>query len=151
MVKLDYYLSTGYALDLLARSPYHREQQLGHYFRTEILPPLWENQVKFYVTSNYIPTAMVTWAWINEDVEREIHSSGRVLKHEEWSCGRRLFFNDWIAPYGNVRNVLHDVLHNIFPDVPSATSIRRNMDGTVRRVNRWTGINARRIQEEVTV
>ncbi|WP_299202176.1 toxin-activating lysine-acyltransferase [uncultured Tateyamaria sp.] len=147
MVNLDYYLSTGYALDLLARSPYHKQQQLGHYFRTEILPPLWENQVKFYVTKNYIPTAMVTWAWLNEDVERDVHGSGRTLKHEEWNCGRRLFFNDWITPYGNVREVLHDVLRNLFPDEKSATSIRRNMDGSVRRICRWTGINARCVKE----
>ena len=85
-----------------------------------------------------MPTAMVTWAWLNGDVERDVHETGRALSHEEWNCGKRLFFNDWITPYNNIREVLHDMTHNIFPD-EAATSLRRNSDGTVRRVNRWTG------------
>lgn len=143
MVNLDYYASAGYALELLAKSTYHKQHKLGDYFRTEILPALWANQIRFYVNDDYVPTAMVTWAWLDEAVEQEIHTSGRALTHEEWNCGNCLFFNDWITPYGNTREVLHDMTHNIFPD-NVATSLRRNADGSVRRVNRWSGINLRR-------
>ncbi|MCV3273395.1 toxin-activating lysine-acyltransferase [Roseobacter sinensis] len=147
MVEIDHYASTGYALELLAQSHYHRHHKLGDYFRAEVLPALWTKQVRFYLNNDYAPTAMVTWAWISEDVERELHATGRALTHDEWQSGDRLFFNDWITPYGNIREVLHDVLHNIFPDEPGATSLRRNPDGSVRRVSRWIGITARQAGE----
>jgi cytolysin-activating lysine-acyltransferase len=148
MVSIDYFASVGYALELLAQSPYHRQHKLGDYFRAEVLPALWAGQCRFYVTQEGLPTAMVTWAWLSAEVEREIHASGRSLSRSEWACGDRLFFNDWITPYGNIREVAHDMTHNIFPD-QIATSLRRNMDGSVRRINRWTGVHIRKTEEAV--
>ncbi len=146
MVTLDYYASVGYALELLAQSEYHRQFKLGDYFRVEVLPALWCGQTRFYLTSEGIPTAMVTWAWLSEEVERNVHATGHALNEDEWNCGKRLFFNDWITPYGNIREVVHDMTHNIFPD-EVATSLRRNPDGSVRRINRWTGVNLRTARE----
>lgn len=146
---LDYYASTGFALELLTQSLYHKQHKLGDYFRTEILPALWVNQAQFYLTEEGIPTAMVTWAWLNESVEKDVHATGRALKREEWKCGDRLFFNDWVTPYNNIRDVMHDMTHNVFPD-EVATSLKRNQDSTVRRICRWTGINVRRTQKPVT-
>lgn len=91
---------------------------------------------------------MVTWAWLTDDVQSEVHTSGRALGRDEWTCGDRLFFNDWITPNNNIREVLHDMTHNIFPN-EVATSLRRNLDGSVRRINRWTGVNLRKAQVEV--
>lgn len=150
MVNSDYYASTGFALELLAQSPYHKQHKLGNYFRTEVLPAFWGNQARFYLTEASIPTALVTWAWLNEEVEKEVHATGRALSRNEWKCGDRLFFNDWITPYNNIREVLHDMTHNIFPD-QVATSLRRNPDGSVRRINRWTGVNLRRAEEEAVL
>ena len=148
MVNLDYYASAGFALELLAQSPYHKRLALGDYFRTEVLPALWAKQTRFYLTTEGVPTAMVTWAWLNADVENDVHATGRALTREEWKCGDRLFFNDWITPYNNIKEVAHDLTHNIFAN-EVATSLRRNPDSTVRRVNRWTGVNLRRLKEEV--
>lgn len=150
MVNIDNYASVGYALELLAQSEYHRQYKLGDYFRVEILPALWCGQVRFYVTADAVPLAMVTWAWLSISVEEDLHATGRALDSDEWNCGDRLFFNDWITPYNNTREVLHDMTHNIFPN-EVATSLRRNPDGTVRRINRWTGLNLRKITEEVVI
>lgn len=148
MVNIDYYAGAGYALELLANSEYHRQYPLGDYFRLEILPAFLNGQIRFYLTADCVPTAMVTWAWLSEPVERDIHATGRALTHEEWNCGDRLFFNDWITPYDNIREVLHDMTHDIFPD-EIATSLRRNADGSVRRICRWTGANLRKPMEAV--
>lgn len=121
---------------------------LGPYVDVEILPPLWRHQVRFYLTPEGVPTAMVTWAWLSEEVEREVHGTGRALIGDEWTCGDRLFFNDWITPYGNIREVTHDMTHRIFPDAV-ATSLRRWPDGSVRRIKRWTGVKLRRANEAV--
>ena len=149
MVTIDHYSGVGYALELLAQSRYHRGFRLGDYFRVEILPALWCAQIRFYLSSNGVPTAMVSWAWLSEEVEREIHATGRALTRDEWNCGDRLFFNDWITPHNNIREVLHDMTHRVFPN-EVATSIRRSPDGKVRRVNRWTGVNLRKRRGEAS-
>jgi cytolysin-activating lysine-acyltransferase len=150
MVNIDYYASVGYALELLAQSEYHRQFPLGDYFRVEILPALWCGQTRFYLTPEGVPTAMITWAWLSDEVQSEVHSSGRALRHDEWSCGNRLFCNDWITPYDNIREVVHDMTHNIFPN-EIATSLRRNPDGTVRCAKRWTGVNLRKTNKKATM
>ncbi|MYF45483.1 MAG: toxin-activating lysine-acyltransferase [Rhodobacteraceae bacterium] len=146
MVNIDYYASTGFALELLSQSPYHKLHKLGDYFRNEILPAFWANQVRFYLTEEGIPTAMVTWAWLNEGVEKDIHATGRALSHDEWNCGKNLFFNDFVAPYENSKFVINDIKCNVFADY-TATSLRRNPNGSIRRVNRWIGANLPRAKE----
>ncbi len=145
-LNLDEYTQVGFALELLAQSDYHQQYSVGDYFRTEILPPIWTNQVRFYLTAEGVPTAMMTWAWLSQEVEQEMHQTGRSLEQDEWQSGERLFFNDWIAPYGNIRSVMHDIATNVFPD-KTATSIRRNMDGSIRKINYWTGITLRQQRE----
>ena len=150
MIKLDYYICVGYALELLSKSPYHLQHDIGEYFRTEVLPAIWNNQIRFYVTDAGIPTAMLTWAWLSEEVEAELHETGRSLSREEWKCGDRLFINDLAAPYENSREVIKDIKNNFFAD-HCVTSLRRNMDGSVRRVNRWIGANVARNQQRSAV
>jgi cytolysin-activating lysine-acyltransferase len=136
-VNIDYYAGVGYALELLAQSEYHKKFSLGDYLCVEILPALWCGQSRFYLTPEGIPAAMVTWAWLTEETLREIEATGRALGQNEWTGGDRLFLNDWISPYGNVREYARDLMENLFPQVTAATSIRRNQDGSVRWVNRW--------------
>ena len=143
---LDEYTKVGFALELLAQSNYHQQYPMGDYFRTEILPPIWANQMRFYLTTEGVPTAMVTWAWLSQEVEQEIHQTGRALGEDEWQSGERLFFNDWVTPYGNTREAIRDMTHNVFPN-EEASSLRRNHDGSVRKINRWTGISLRQQQE----
>ena len=147
-VNLDEYTQVGFALELLAQSKYHQQYPMGDYLRTEILPPIWANQIRFYLTAEGVPTAMVTWAWLSQEVEQEVHQTGRGLTEDEWQSGQRLFINDWVTPYNNLREVYLDMKNNVFPHVPNATSLRRNRDGSVRKVNRWTDINRQPNQQE---
>ncbi len=140
---LNYFAATGYALELLAQSEYHRQYPVGEYFDVEVLPALWANQARFYLSDEGIPTALVTWAWVTPKVEAEIHKTGRALTHDEWNCGNQMFVNDWITPYNNIREIARDMKQNVFPD-STATSLRRNSDGSVRRVCRWAGVNLQR-------
>lgn len=149
-MEVDIYTSVGYALELLANSEYHKQFNVFDYFEVEILPALEVNQVRFYLANDGIPTAMITWALLDEKTQHDIHKTGRALEEHEWKCGDRVFVNDWISPYGNMRDVMHDISHNVFPD-EVVTSIRRNQDGSVRRVNRWTGISLRREREALAI
>ena len=136
--EIDHYAAIGYALEILAASGYQRRFPLDRYIAVEILPPLRCRQVRFYLTESGIPTAMVTWAWLSEDVEREVHETGRALQHDEWNCGHRLFINDLIAPYGGTRQVVRDLRGRVFPELEHGSIIRRNPDGSLRRVGRFT-------------
>jgi len=140
MVKIDLYTCVGFALELLSKSEYHRQHSLGDYFRTEILPAYGFGQFRFYVNDQGIPTGLVTWAWLSDEVQAEIHKTGRALQRSEWRSGENLFFNDFVTPYGTMKPVLRDFTKNVFP-MEIATSLRRNADGSVRRINRWIGAN----------
>ena len=141
MVNIDYYTSMAFALELLSKSSYHHAQNLGSYLHTEIAPTIWLNQIHFYVTEHEIPTAFVTWAWLSKSIEQEIHDSGRAIAQHEWNSGSELFINDLVAPYENARAVINDIKGNLFANY-TATSLRRNPDGTVRKINRWKGVHA---------
>lgn len=142
MSQIDFYTCVGFSLTLLAQSKAHAAFPMTEYFQTEILPPLMKEQAKFYATEHGAPVAFVTWAWLDPSVEREILTSGRAIRADEWNCGKNLFFNDWITPYGNLREVVKDMTTGVFPD-HKATSVRRNPDGTIRRTCKWTGLNVR--------
>ncbi|WP_298937399.1 toxin-activating lysine-acyltransferase [uncultured Ruegeria sp.] len=144
----DYYYGVGAANELLAHSEYHQNIETGQYLEIEVVPPLWCNQARFYLNDD-IPTATITWAWLSENAQTDIHAASRAFAESEWNCEVRFFFNDWISPYDDIRVVLIDIPHN---DVPNeiATSLCRIPDGTVRPINRWTGINLRKSQNKNT-
>ncbi len=150
MVEIDRYASLGFALELLSKSEFHAKFNMGDYFRVEVFPPIFANQARFYVTDDGLPTAMATWAWLSEEVEHEIHTTGRALRQEEWNCGDRLFFNDWITPYGNIREVVKDMRTVVFPQ-HHATSVRRDSKGAVKKVCYWQSVmlNATKGEEAV--
>lgn len=138
MSDIEPYAAVGYALELLARSALHRKFATHAYLAVEILPPLSRRQVRFYLTGEGAPVAMVTWARLDDAVEAEILDTGRALRAHEWNCGKRLFINDFVAPYGTARHIARDLEKHVFPG-ESASGIRRHADGTVRRIKRQVG------------
>ncbi|MCR4267396.1 toxin-activating lysine-acyltransferase [Nitratireductor sp. ZSWI3] len=142
MSRTDLYLGVGFAFELLARSAYHRTFPTGRYLTVEILPALRCGQARFYVNDDGFPTGLVTWARLSEEVEAEILATGRALQPQEWTCGERLFFNDFIAPYGTMAAMIRDLKRNVFPQ-ETASSIRRLPEGRVRRINRWNSMARR--------
>lgn len=142
MAKLNYYEMVGCSIELLSRSDYHRQFNMNTYLQIEILPPIRKGQVKFYLDEEGMPMAMITWAWLSDEIEKDVISTGRALNEDEWFSGEKLFCNDWITPCNNLRKVVHDISTNMFPD-QIGTSVRRNPDGSVRKINRWVGKNIR--------
>lgn len=143
MTKVDHYAGIGCALEMLAMSPYHRQFELGWFLENEIFPPMRQGQSRFYLTRDGRPSGFLTWAMLSETVEREVHQTGRSIQKDEWACGDQVYFSDWIAPFSSSREIAKDVSENLFPN-HVGSSLRRNMDSSVRRVNRWTGANVRR-------
>jgi cytolysin-activating lysine-acyltransferase len=136
----DKYFSISASIFLLSASKYHQKFETGYYMNVEVVPPLRANQAKFYFLESGFPVAFATWAWLNDAVLSEIVQTGRALYENEWNCGDKLFFNDWVAPFGHTRQVMFDMTHNAFPD-HEAYSLRRNADGSVKKVSRLFGEN----------
>ena len=137
----DVLTALGIAVHQLAGSPYHRQFPLSAYLPVEILPPVEGGQIRCYADTSGSPLGVVTWAWLSNDAVPDVHATGRSLASEEWSSGNNLFFNDWITHKTAFRPAMNEMCNHLFADC-IATSLRRNQDGSVRRVNRWIGATA---------
>lgn len=81
-----------------------------------ILPPIHLNQFRIYRDRNKKPIGFVSWANFDDKTERK-YINGYILRSlEEWNSGDRLFFTDFIAPFGHAKKIFKDLTHNIFPD-----------------------------------
>lgn len=130
----------GMIFSLLVKSEYHRQFTVSYYFQNEIIPPVELNQYKIYLNEQSQPYGFVTWAFINDSVQKDVHKTGGALKRHEWNQGENLFFNDWVAPFGGVRKLINDLTNNVFPD-EIATSVRHNEKRQLTKVCRWYGKN----------
>ncbi|KZL17210.1 RTX toxin acyltransferase family protein [Pseudovibrio axinellae] len=138
--KFDALTAIGIAIQQLAASSYHEKFNLSYYLPVEILPPLLAGQLRCYLDVEGNPAGLTTWAWLSDKQKRDIHKTGRALKREEWSGGIHPFVNDWITVPAAFRAVMTEKRDVIFPN-HIVSSLRRNRDASIRRVNKWAGRN----------
>lgn len=134
----DMLTALGLAIHHLAQSPYHRQFPLFAYLPIEILPPLRAGQLRSYIGINGEPFGMIAWAKLSDDIRDDVHASGRPIQPNEWCSGPNPFVNDWISEAPAFAPMKAEIRDTIFPN-DIFTSIRRNSNGSVRRVNRWRG------------
>ena len=72
-----------------------------------------------------------------KEVKEDLLESERPLKPSEWGSGEHVFINDFIATRKNSRHIIRDMMTNEVPDAATASSLRRNPDGSVNKINRW--------------
>ena len=140
----------GCATELYARSPYHFDYDLAVGVDEDISPPVTHKQIKLYFNQNGVPNALVTWAWLTNESLKQVTIDDGGLEYDEWRSGPNLFLHDWIAPDGNLRKITRDMKESVFPN-ETATSIRRNHDGSIRRVSQWVGQNHKEKISEATL
>lgn len=139
-LKFDALTALGMTIQQLAASPYHQQFKLSYYLPVEILPPLKAEQFRCFLDAEGCPIGLTTWAWLSDRQKQDIHKTGRELHPEEWTGGQHPFVNDWITEPAAFRAVMTEKRDVIFPD-HIVSSLRRNPDGSVRRVNKWVGRN----------
>ena len=132
----------GCAVELCSVSDYHSDQDVAIWIDEDFLPPVRHGQAKLYTDMAGKPIGLFTWAWLSDELFQAVVYSDYDLEEDEWNCGKNMYVHDLIAPHGSVRKLVYDMTHNVFPD-EIAVSLRRNSDGSVRRVNCWTGVNVR--------
>lgn len=147
-LKFDALTALGIAIGQLAASPYHCQFKLSYYLPVEILPPLKASQLRCFLDAEGTPVGLTTWAWLSDTQRRDIHETGRALQPDEWKGGSHPFVNDWITEPRAFRAVMTEKRDVIFPD-HIVSSLRRNPDGSVRRINKWVGRNCLRTMNKL--
>jgi len=138
MSSLSFYSDIGHCFYLLASSEKHKYYNVSNYMNVEICPASVFDQLRVYVDFGSNPVGFVTWAYVNSIVRYELITFSRALMSDEWNSGSHLFFNDFVAPWGGVRDILDELTRTIFPK-EEAFSISRDKRGMVTKVHRWTG------------
>lgn len=90
-----------------------------------VIPALLHRQIGFVFDEYNNPIAYLVWAFIAADVESKI-IAGKPLHPSEWNEGEQLWIVDFVAPFGNVREIVNFLRMTQFLDRTSAHSFRRN-------------------------
>ena len=101
---------------LMTRSVNHR-----YFFVTDlewmVLQPVSLGQFRVFHGDEF-PVGVFFWAYVNEDVEKRLSEGIVRLSPDEWKSGDRLWLVDAITPFGNVQQMLDDLIKNVFPTTP---------------------------------
>ncbi|WP_234803957.1 toxin-activating lysine-acyltransferase [Ensifer adhaerens] len=101
-----------------------------------LVPALLAEQYKIYFDENGKPLAFLTWALVDNECHEALLCHGRNPPPDRWTSGENLWFIDIVAPFGGTLHIIRDIQRNHFPHV-HAHSIKRNQDGSIKRVKVW--------------
>jgi cytolysin-activating lysine-acyltransferase len=99
---------------LYSQSKIHRNWPIGSIQRW-LLPAILSQQMRVY-RKNGKPYAFVTWAFLSKEVEEAFVLNTASLQPKDWKSGKRIWFIDWVAPFGGTREMTLDLKHNVFPN-----------------------------------
>lgn len=105
-----------------------------------IVPALKHRQLRVYRRGDR-PIAYVSWAKMSKEVEEAYVLNPSGLRPEDWVSGPRIWFVDWIAPFGGTREIARDIKHNVFPN-DVGRSLRMREGNSTLQINYFHGVNA---------
>lgn len=110
---------------LWMNSPLHREWSVDMAARF-LLPPIHLNQIEI-LERDGVPVAYCSWAWLSEAAEIRYMIDPSDLNERDWNSGDRLWFADWVAPFGAADSWhLRSVMAARFPqEVARAIRVKR--------------------------
>lgn len=98
---------------LWSASPLHGEWPSA-LLAVNVLPAIESRQYVMLVRGG-MPLAYCSWALLNAEAEARYMRNPNSLRPEDWRCGDRMWFIDWIAPFGGTRT-LYRYMADAFPD-----------------------------------
>ncbi|MDD2840399.1 MAG: toxin-activating lysine-acyltransferase [Rickettsiales bacterium] len=93
-----------------------------------VIPPVALKQFVLFRTEKNEPIAFISWASINEDVEKRLLSGSIKLKPQEWNSGDKFYIIDMISPFGIGKEILKQLNDKMFKD-KDVRIIRPKKDG----------------------
>ena len=98
---------------LYSFSGIHRDWPVGSIHQW-LLPAIMHKQYRIYHKGKK-PVGFVTWAWLSREGETAYVRNTKSLQPKDWKSGDRLWFLDFIAPFGDTKNMAQDLRQNLFP------------------------------------
>lgn len=100
---------------LWMHSPMHRDAPL-HALPTLLLPIIKRGQYVL-VTQHARPIFFLSWAWLSPESEARFLTRASIhMPEEDWDSGDRMWFCDWIAPFGHTRDMYRLLQKEVFLD-----------------------------------
>ena len=99
---------------LLSYSQLHRDWPIGS-IQQWIVPALLHNQFRIYRRAGK-PKGFVSWAWMSKSVEEAYVLDTSSLRPVDWKSGERFWIIDFVAPFGDAKDIARDLKHKVFPD-----------------------------------
>lgn len=127
------FLILGDVSALFLNSKYHQQFRLSEMWRV-VGMPLNLGQYRIYYNSKNLPIAFVSWARLSDEVSEKYEKGNYRLQDSEWNSGENLWLIDFISPFGNGKKVFLDLYKNIFGNEKSAKFIRREVNGSMKKV-----------------
>lgn len=91
----------------------HRDAPL-HLLSTVLLPVIKHRQF-VVVSEGERPVFFLSWMWLNEEAEkRYLTEPTELIRADDWRCGERIWFRDFIAPFGHTAEMFRLLREEIF-------------------------------------
>ncbi|EBV1274876.1 toxin-activating lysine-acyltransferase [Salmonella enterica subsp. enterica serovar Java] len=124
----------GAAVWLWMHSPMHRDAPL-HTLPTLLLPII-KRQQYVLVSHQNQPVLFLSWAWMNQEAEARYLTQPAInMPESDWNSGDRLWFCDWIAPFGHTREMRNLIVRELFPHLCMRALYHRGEQRGKRVVN----------------
>lgn len=81
-----------------------------------IFPPIMHKQFTLFRNNKNEPLAFISWAKVNEEVEKRLLSGVMKLKPQDWNSGDRIYIIDAITSLPSTKEFLKQLQENKFKD-----------------------------------
>lgn len=105
----------GAAVWLWMHSPMHRDAPLS--LLPTVLLPVIKHEQYVLISQGGTPVCFLSWMWLNVKSEaRYLTEPSVMIRDEDWCSGDRMWFRDFIAPFGHAPEMFRLLRHEIMPE-----------------------------------
>jgi len=97
----------GDVLSLVALSNFHHHWKM-HKVKRVFVPPLQIGQFRIWYHDSR-PSGFCSWAWVSDEILNKLQNENYLMQPEDWKSGSNLWFAEFVAPYGNTRQMVKDM------------------------------------------
>ncbi|MDA7965356.1 toxin-activating lysine-acyltransferase [Ruegeria sp.] len=128
---------------LVTQSQLHRNMAFKQ-IEARLFHPLRIGQGRVFSQGANKPIAYVSWAFVSDEVDAALMKDPNAIRPDEWNSGHNLWFMEFIAPYGRVREMVAYLDQHLFNAVSYAKLHRVDANGQQKRIARYYGSQRRR-------
>ena len=97
----------GDVLSIVALSDFHHHWKM-HKVKRVFVPPLQIGQFRIWYHDSR-PSGFCSWAWVSDEILNKLQNENYLMQPEDWKSGSNLWFAEFVAPYGNTRQMVKDM------------------------------------------